>query len=296
MLKDLDVLIFDIQDIGVRSYTYASTLFYVMEEMAKLKKKLIVLDRPNPLGGIVVDGMMLDPAVRSFVGYVNVPYCHGMTIGELANFFNEEYQIGADLTVVPMQGWKRNMAFSETKLPWIPTSPYIPEPDTPFYYATTGLIGELGLASIGIGYTLPFKMVGAPWINGDELAAHLNAQKLPGVKFVSTHYKPFYGVFKSQLCHGVLIKITEPNNFKPASTQMLLLGILKSLYPKQFEEALKKVSKTSKDLFCKCSGSQEVFQILEKEKYASWKLIGFQSQEREAFILKRKKFLNPVYD
>lgn len=296
MLKDIDVLIFDIQDIGVRSYTYASTLFYAMEEVAKAKKKLVVLDRPNPLGGIVVDGMMLDPALRSFVGYINVPYCHGMTIGELAQFFNDEYQIAVDLTVIPMQGWKRSMVFSETNLPWIPTSPHIPEPDTPFYYATTGLIGELGLASIGIGYTLPFKMIGAPWINADELASHLNAQKLNGVKFVPTHYKPFYGVFKGQVCHGVLIKITEPNQYKPASTQMLLLGILKSLYPKQFEEILKKVNKSAKDLFCKCSGTQEIFHILEKEKYASWKLIGFQNKEREAFLLKRKKFLNPAYD
>jgi uncharacterized protein YbbC (DUF1343 family) len=296
MLKDVDVIIYDIQDIGVRSYTYASTLYYVMEEAAKLKKKLIVLDRPNPLGGLLVDGMMLDPAFRSFVGYINVPYCHGMTIGELAEYFNHEYQIGLDLLVVPMKGWKRSMTYHDTKLSWIPSSPYIPEADTPFYYATTGLIGELGLASIGIGYTLPFKLVGAPWMDADVFASHLNSQKLPGVKFIPTHYKPFYGQYKGQLCHGVLIKIVDHKVFKPATTQMLLLGIVKSLYPQAFKDAIGKVSKNSKELFCKCSGTGEIFNILEKEKYASWKLIGFHAQEREAFLTKRKKYLISSYE
>ncbi len=296
MLQEVDVLVYDIQEIGVRSYTFASTLFYAMEEAAKFKKKLIVLDRPNPLGGVMVDGMMLDESLRSFVGYINVPYCHGMTIAELAQYFNQEYQIGVDLVVVPMKGWDRAMTFSETKLPWIPTSPNIPEPDTPYYYATTGLIGELGLTNIGIGYTLPFKVVGAPWIDADSFASHLNSQKLPGVKFVPTHYKPFYGQFKEQVCHGVLIKILDDKVFKPTTTQMLLLGILKSLYPKQIQEALKKISKSSKDIFCKCSGTSEILNILEQEKYACWKLIGFQSQEREAFILKRKKYLIPAYN
>ena len=296
MLKEVDVLVYDIQDIGVRSYTFASTLFYAMEEAAKYKKKLIVLDRPNPLGGAMIDGMMLDTALRSFVGYINVPYCHGMTIGELADYFNHEYQIGAELVVIPMKGWKRSMTFLDTKLPWIPTSPNIPEPDTPYYYATTGLIGELSITNIGIGYTLPFKVVGAPWINAESFASHLNSQKLPGVKFVPTHYKPFFGQFKDQICHGVLIKILDTKLFKPTTTQMLILGILKSLYPKQIQEALKKVSKNSKELFCKCSGTPEILNILEQEKYACWKLIGFQAQEREAFIQKRKKYLISSYE
>ncbi|NBO23634.1 MAG: DUF1343 domain-containing protein [Chlamydiae bacterium] len=296
MLEDIDILIFDIQDIGVRSYTYASTLYYAMEEIAKIKKKLVVLDRPNPLGGQVVDGMMLEPEFRSFVGYVNVPYCHGMTIGELALYFNAEYQIQADLEIIPMKGWKRAMSFRETKLPWVPSSPNIPEPDTPFYYATTGLLGELGITSIGIGFTLPFKVVAAPWIDADSFAMHLNSQHLPGVKFIPTHYKPFSGQFKGQVCHGILIKILDEKLYKPATTQMMLLGMLKSLYPKFFNEAFNKVSKNSKELFCKCSGSMQIFNILEKEKYASWKLIGFHAQERETFIQKRKKYLLPQYE
>jgi uncharacterized protein YbbC (DUF1343 family) len=295
MLKDVDILIYDIQDIGVRSYTYVSTLYYVMEEAAKLKKKVIILDRPNPLGGSLVDGMMLNQKWRSFVGYINVPYCHGMTVGELAKFFNQEYQIQADIAVIPMKGWSRKMTFKDTKLSWIPTSPYIPESDTPFFYATTGLIGELGIVSIGIGYTLPFKLIGAPWIDADTFASHLNHQKLPGVKFLPVHYKPFYGQFKGQICHGVSIHILDHHQYKPTTTQMLLLGLLKSLYPNQVEERLKKLGKPARELFCKVIGGEEVLSILEKEKYASWKLIGFQKDEREAFLEKRQKYLLNEY-
>ena len=131
MLRGVDVLIFDIQDIGSRSYTYLSTLLYTMEEASKAGVQVIVCDRPNPINGEVVDGPMLQDKFRSFIGYINVPYVHGMTIGELARYFNEEYQVGCKLTVIPMKGWKRSMTFEETGLPWVPTSPNIPEPTTP---------------------------------------------------------------------------------------------------------------------------------------------------------------------
>ena len=170
MLKGIDLLIYDIQDIGIRSYTYATTLFYVMEEAAKRNIPVIVFDRPNPINGLIIDGGMLEEKWRSFLGYVNVPYCHGMTIGELATFFNEEYRIGCKLKVIPMKGWKRTMSFKETGLTWIPTSPHIPEADTPLFYASTGIIGELDMVNIGVGYTLPFKVVGAPWIDAEAFA------------------------------------------------------------------------------------------------------------------------------
>jgi uncharacterized protein YbbC (DUF1343 family) len=131
MLSGIDILIYDIQDVGSRSYTFISTLFLVMEEAAKKKIQVIVLDRPNPMGGLIVDGPMLQEKWRSFIGYVNVPYCHGMTIGELSIFFNHEYKIGCDLKVIPMRGWKRDMLFNDTHLHWVPTSPYIPEADSP---------------------------------------------------------------------------------------------------------------------------------------------------------------------
>lgn len=291
MLKGIDLLIFDVQEIGCRSYTYASTLFYVMEEAAKKNIPVMVLDRPNPMGGEIVDGPMLTEKWRSFLGYVNVPYCHGMTIGELAKFFNEEYQIGCKLTVIPMQGWKRSMSFKDTGLQWIPTSPYIPEPDTPYFYASTGILGALGIVNIGIGYTLPFKVIGAPWIHAHKFAKELNEQRLAGVKFMPFYYRPFYGKYKNEDCQGVKILITDPRRYRPLAVQYLMIGILKSLYPKQFEKALAQVGEVEKKSFCQVSGNDEMLQILTKEKYVAWKLILFQEEERKAFLEKRKKYL-----
>ena len=291
MLKGIDVLVYDIQEIGCRSYTYASTLFYAMEEAAKQKIPLVVLDRPNPMGGSVVDGPMLKNKWRSFLGYINIPYCHGMTIGELALFFNREYKIGCPLHVVPMKGWKRSMTFADTGLSWIPTSPYIPEADTPFFYASTGILGALSLTSIGIGYTLPFKVVGAPWINGDKFAAQLNDQKLPGVQFLPFAYRPFYGKFKNENCEGVKIVITNPQVFRPVSAQYMMIGILKSLYPAEFAERVKAVTPIQQEQFCKVNGTEEIFDILSQEKYIAWKLIGVDEKERSCFLKKREQYL-----
>lgn len=291
MLQNLDVLVYDIQDIGARSYTFATTLFYVMEEAAKKGIQVIVLDRPNPINGLIVDGPMLEEKWRSFIGYINVPYCHGMTIGELALFFNAEYKIGCKLKVVSMKGWKRSMAFKDTGLAWVPTSPNIPEADTPLFYATTGMIGELSLVDIGIGYTLPFKIIGASWINGEALAERLNAQKLPGVHFLPFNYRPFNGSYKGKDCQGVKIIVTNMKSFRPIAVQYLILGVLKSLYPKEVGNKLEKVPKLKKDLFCKANGNQEMFSILCKEKYAAWKLIEYQKEQKENFRELRKKYL-----
>lgn len=290
MLKGIDVLVYDIQEIGCRSYTYVSTLFYVMEEAVKRKIPVIVLDRPNPMGG-VVDGPMLKEKMRSFLGYINIPYCHGMTVGELAQFFNEEYHIGCNLRVIPMTGWKRSMVFKETGLSWIPTSPYIPESDTPFYYASTGILGSLNVVSIGIGYTLPFKVVGAPWIHAEEFANKLNAQKLPGVRFLPFHYKPFYGKFKDQQCEGIQLIITDPKIYKPLAVQYMLIGILKSMYPLEFQKKIDILTSIEKDSFCKASGNTKMLDLIQKEKYIAWKMIEYDEQERIRFLDKRKKYL-----
>lgn len=289
MLEGIDVLVYDIQCVGARGYTYPSTLFYVMEEAAKLGIEVIVLDRPNPINGTTIDGPMLEEKWRSFIGYINVPYCHGMTIGELAQFFNGEYGIGCQLTVVPMKGWKRSMAYRDTGLPWIPPSPNIPEPDTPLYYPSTGLVGELQILNIGVGYTLPFKIVGAPWIDAKEYAAKLNAQKLPGVHFVPFFYKPFYGLYKGQNCQGVLIQATDSERFRPVAVQYLLLGVLKSLYPKEFSTRLSQ--STHLQFFNQANGTDAIYRILTEEKYATWKLLAYQREEREIFREKRKKYL-----
>lgn len=290
MFKGLDALIYDIQCVGVRPYTYETSLFYVMEEAAKIDLPVIVLDRPNPIGGITLDGPMLEASLRSFIGYINVPYCHGMTIGELAQFFNAEYQIGCNLTVVAMKGWNRNMTYAQTGLTWIPPSPNIPEADTPLYQSTTGALGELReFLNIGIGYTLPFKLVGAPWIHGAELADKLNAQKLPGVAFVPFYFRPFYGAYKGTDCQGVLIRILDPLVYRPIATQYLILGMLKSLYPQEVEKRLKQPE--GLDLFHKANGTAAIFEILMQEKYPAWKLIEYQHAERDAFRERRKPYL-----
>lgn len=291
MLKNIDLLVFDIQEIGCRSYTYASTLFYAMEEAAKYKIPVMVLDRPNPMGGVVVDGPMLKTELRSFLGYLNVPYCHGMTIGELARFFNEEYKVGCELKVVEMRGWTRSMSFIETELPWVPTSPYIPEPDTPFFYASTGILGMLELVNIGIGYTMPFKLVGAPWINAVNFASQLNRQHLPGVKFLPFYFRPFYGPYKGKDCQGVKIVITSHTQYRPLAVQSLLIGMLKSLYPKQVGSRLAMLSAAKKKSFCQVCGNHEMWELLQKDQYVAWKLIPFQQSEREAFLKTREKYL-----
>lgn len=295
MLRNIDVLIFDIQDIGSRSYTYITTLFYVMEEAAKYKKMVIVADRPNPINGLVVDGPMLEESWRSFLGYVNIPYCHGMTAGELAKLFNEEYKIGCNLKVIPMNGWKRKMSFTDTSLPWVPTSPNIPEPSTTFYYPITGIIGELQLVNIGIGFTLPFKVVGAPWIKAEQFAKSLNQQNLPGVAFHPFYYKPFYGKFSQQECQGALIIVTDPLTFRPVTTQYTLMGLLKSLYPKEFKTALE-ATKKNQSLFNKVNGTAKVLELLQNSPYPAWELRDLHSKGRRDFLKLRKKYLIPSYD
>ncbi len=291
MLQGIDLIIFDIQEIGCRPYTYATTLFYVMEEAAKQGIEVMIFDRPNPLGGLLVDGPMLHDEWRSFLGYVNVPYCHGMTIGELASYFNDQYKIQCALTVIPMKGWKRQMLYQETGLLWIPTSPHIPEADTPLYFASTGILGELDLVSIGIGYTLPFKVVGAPWIDGKKLAEGLNRQKLPGVKFLPFCFRPFYGAYKNQNCYGVHILITERKSYRPLSVQYALMGLLKSLYPNEVLKYLQRTSAEKKRQFCQVNGNAEILHLIENEKYVAWKIIQFEKKEREDFLEKRKPYL-----
>ncbi|MCH9610131.1 MAG: hypothetical protein SP1CHLAM42_01880 [Chlamydiales bacterium] len=293
MLSRVDVLVYDIQDIGTCGYTYITTLFYCMEEAARKKIPVIVLDRPNPLGGHIVDGPTLNEMHRSFVSYISVPYCHGMTAGELARFFNSEYRVGCDLTVVPMRGWKRGMTFDETELPWVPLSPQIPEADTPFFYATTGIIGHCSFMSIGIGYTLPFKIVGAPWIDAHSYAERLNNQRLPGVKFKPFYFKPFYGKYKLQDCEGVRIVITDSDQYLPLTTQYTMIGVLKTLYPKQFEESMRQLVKAKGKLaaFHQLNGSHDVLRIFNDEQFITWKLREIIQKDREKFLPIRAKYL-----
>ena len=231
MLERVDVLLFDMQDVGIRPYTYISTMAYAMQAAATYDIPFIVLDRPNPLGGELVEGPILEEQFSSFIGLYPIPYVHGMTIGELALYFNSEFNIGADLTVIPMQGWRRSLTFVQTGLLWVPTSPHVPHATTPFFLATTGAIGELQTLNEGVGYTFPFETIAAEWIDSYLLAQRLNDLQLAGVFFREISYTPYYGAKKGIRLHGVYIHIADYAIFRPVHTQIAILNTIYSLYP-----------------------------------------------------------------
>ena len=237
MLRGIDVLVYDIQDIGVRSYTYISTLGLVMEAAAENNVAVVVLDRPNPLTGTRVEGPMLDLRYKSFIGAFQIPYVYGMTAGELAEMINLEGWLDnrakCKLTVVPMEGWKRSMWWDETGLVWVPTSPHIPHSTTPMFYVMTGLLGELGTANQGVGYTLPFELVGAPWVDGDKLASYLNSKKLPGVSFRPLSYRPFYFDTSDTRFLGVQVHVTDLDLLNMTAVQISVLDALQRLFPEK---------------------------------------------------------------
>ncbi len=234
MLENVDALVFDIQDIGSRSYTYISSMAASMKSARENDIPFVVLDRPNPLTGLYVDGNVADE-YGSFVCYYPIPYCHGMTIGELAKLFNEEFDIGCELHVVKMDGWKRWMTWEDTGLVWIPTSPHIPESSTSWFYAMTGIIGELRLVSEGVGYTLPFKLMAAPWMDGHDFAEHMNSYEIPGVRFMPFFYTPYYGPFEGQNLQGVKIAMTNMRIVEPLKVDYYLMDALQKLYPEEFD-------------------------------------------------------------
>ncbi len=231
-IKDLDVILFDIQDIGVRSYTYINSMAYLMQAAAKAGKKVVILDRPNPVNGVQMEGNLLDPAFSSFVGLYPIPYRHGMTIGELALLFNTEYEINCDLEIVEMQGWTRDMWFEDTGLPWVPTSPHVPDAETILPMIATGTYGELGMLSEGVGTTVPLELAGGPWIkNPHEYANAMEARAGEGVTFRPTFFKPYYGRHKGQICGGVQLHVTDREQFSPYITGLILMSVHQELYP-----------------------------------------------------------------
>jgi len=230
-LQNVDIIIVDIQDIGLRGYTYVYTMAKVMEAAAENDKQVIVLDRPNPVGGLLVEGNLVEEGFFSFVGLFPTPYFHGMTIGELALLFNEEYGIDCDLKVIPMQGWKRDMYWDDTGLSWVPTSPHVPHWETILYHGTSGTFGELGTLSEGVGYTSPFETIGAPWINADDFAGELNALNLPGIYFRPLSFKPYYFRSKDQNLQGVQMHITDRLVYLPYATGLYIMQTHIRMYP-----------------------------------------------------------------
>lgn len=233
MLRGIDVLVYDIQDIGCRSFTYISTMGEAMAAAAENGIEFVVLDRPNPLGGRKVEGPLVQDGFFSFVSQYRIPYVYGLTCGELAMLLNGEGMIGkpCNLHVVAMEGWKRDMVYEDTGLQWIPSSPHIPQAETAFFYPASGIVGDFGYLSIGVGYTIPFQMFAAEWIDAEQFADSLNALKLPGVIFRPIHVKPFYSVGQGKQLHGVQVHLTKYPDAPLTEIQFYVMQEIARLYP-----------------------------------------------------------------
>lgn len=260
MLKGIDVLVYDIQDIGSRSYTYISTLGLAMEAAAENNIKMVVLDRPNPLGGIKMEGLVTEPDFISFVSQFPIPYVHGMTVGELALFLNGEKLLKdglqCKLEIIKMDGWQRTMTFEDTGLPWVPSSPHIPHAHSASFYPVSGILGELYVVSIGVGYTLPFQLFAAEWMDADSLADNLNTLQIEGLHFRPVHYKPYYSVSKGQLIHGVQVHFTDYEKAPLSLIQFYVLQEAHKLWPEKNVFELCEPARLS--MFDKVSGSDRI--------------------------------------
>jgi len=234
-LEGVDMLMFDIQDVGSRTYTYISTLGEVMRACAETNIPLVVLDRPNPLSGMHFEGPMIEDRFRSFIGWGPMPVTHGMTLGEAARFFNDQLKIGCTLHVVPMRGWERSMVWDDTGLTWTITSPHIPSVTQAYLYATTGMVSAtLQGVNDGVGSTMPFEVIGAEFIDAPKFEQALQSIGLPGVRFQTIYYKPFYASFKDKPLRGVRLKLTDARAYRPIRTSIAILTTLRAMYPDRF--------------------------------------------------------------
>jgi uncharacterized protein YbbC (DUF1343 family) len=234
MLNGIDALVFDIQDAGVRFYTYTTTMGYCMEAAAKKGIAFYVLDRPNPIGGEIVEGPMLDDDKRDFVAYFPLPVRYALTIGELAQLYNTENKIGADLHVIQMRNWHRNYFFESTGIRWVPPSPNLRTPKGAILYPGLEILQNSGV-SVGRGTEAPFEIFGAPWMNGEEVASALNAKHLPGLRFVSQLLIPVSGLYAGQRCGGVSIKIGEKSAVRSMRMGLEIAAVLTKMYPDKFD-------------------------------------------------------------
>lgn len=232
-LADLDIVLYDIQDIGSRSYTYISTLTYLMEAAEAAGVEVWVLDRPDPLGGDKVGGPVLTSSNRSFIGVHEIAQVYGMTPGEYARLIQTERTPQIKLTVIPMAGWRRGLTFGDLGWVWVPPSEHIPRWESSLFYAMTGTFGELGAISEGVGTPLPFEQFGAPWMDGPGVAAELNRRRLSGVWFRATTFRPRYGTFSGDFCQGVQIHLLDARVCNPAEVGVAILETLQLIYPER---------------------------------------------------------------
>ncbi len=289
MLEGIDVLVFDIQDIGARSYTFISTMALAMEAAAEQGVAFVVLDRPNPLTGNHIEGSPPEPAFRSFVGHLPIPYLHGMTVGELAGMINASGWLAGgvrcNLTVVPMRGWKRTMWFDQTGLPWVPTSPHVPHADTAMFYAATGIMGELQVVSEGVGYTLPFELAGAGFIDPFAFAAGLNGRRLPGVIFRPLFYKPYYIRDAGVRYGGVQVHIIDRDRVDLTGIQFQVMDAVRRMYPDRPLFGTKR-----DDMFDKVCGTDRIRRMFLEGQSVS-EILAFWHAGREAFRRARRPYL-----
>jgi len=293
MLKDIDVLVYDLQDIGCRSYTFITSMGVAMEACAEAGVEFVVLDRPNPLGGLRIEGLPIEEKFRSGVSKWPVPYVYGLTCGELAQMINGEGWIAkpCKLTVVPLKNWQRTMAWADTHLPWVPTSPHVPNGDSAMYLVATGMVGELGdtNVSIGVGYTLPFQTIAAPGVDMHKLAEAMNGYKLPGVRFKPITYKPYYAAHKGVEVGGVQIYFTEPSVAPLTAINFYAIEALKKVAGLDvFKTAVE--TKRSMGMFDKVNGSDKPRLQLQAGESAA-EIVGKWKEGEEAFRAKRAKYL-----
>ena len=289
MLKNIDILVYDIQDIGCRSFTYISTMGLAMETAAQNKIEFVVLDRPNPLGGEKVEGGLVEDNFISFVSQFKIPYLYGLTCGELAMLLNDEKMLAkkCKLQVVAMEGWRRDMLYAETGLQWISSSPHIPHPITALFYPISGILGELGYMSIGVGYPLPFELFAAEWIDAEKLAMSMNALKLPGLYFRPVYFKPFYSTGQGKELQGVQVHIMDYAAARLSEVQFYVMQEIAVLYPDKavFDNANEKRF----DMFDKVSGSDYVrLTFAKRNRFEDIK--DFWYKDTEAFKKKSKKY------
>ena len=294
MLQGLDAVVYDIQDVGVRCYTFISSLGLMMRACAELGIEVIVLDRPNPLGGRKVEGAYVEPGFHSFVGQYRIPYVYGLTVGELARLINEEglnrgqkgdlKPLKCKLTVVPMEGWTRDMLYTDTGLPWVMPSPQIPYPETTLCYPSAGIAGEFGYLNIGVGYTIPFACFGAEWIDAARLKARLDSYRLPGVVFREIHYRPFFGSAAGKTLHGVQYHYTDYEAASLTLLQFYVMQVLKELYPDKSPLATGNFAMLDK--ICGTDYVRNRF----KERYQVADILGYWSKDVAAFRLLSEKY------
>lgn len=234
MLQNIDVMVFDLQDIGARYYTYIYTMAYVMEACGEQGIEVTILDRPNPIGGDVVEGNFVEPELRSFVGLYPIPNRHGLTVGELAHLFKGEFGVKAQINVIPMTGWSRHMHFLDTDLLWVPPSPNVTSEEMCLLYPGTCLVEGTNLSE-GRGTTRPFEYIGAPFINGMDLAEALNREGLPGVLARPVSFKPTFQKFEEEHCEGVQLHVVDRNQLHSVAVGLKLLTTIARMYPEDFE-------------------------------------------------------------